>query len=155
MQVSDSRVAEIQKVSVCIPSRRIQNADSSPGSTPIRIPKIRDDSWTSEKCEGLLNMNHDQIHLTGASILLADDIPANLKVLRRILEPKGYQILLAQSGEIALRIARRRLPDLILVDVMMPDLNGYQVCRRLKKNESTQHIPVIFVTFREETENLA
>ncbi|HEX29920.1 TPA: sigma-54-dependent Fis family transcriptional regulator, partial [Candidatus Poribacteria bacterium] len=87
-------------------------------------------------------------------ILIVDDLPANLKVLRDALEPEGYNILGASSGEAALKIATGALPDLILLDVLMPGMDGYEVCRRLKRNESTRHIPVIFVTVRDDKEGI-
>jgi len=89
-----------------------------------------------------------------AKILLVDDIPANLDILSHALEPEGYQISVAPNGEIALKIARGASPDLILLDVMMPGLNGFETCRQLKADESTADIPVIFVTAKDETESL-
>lgn len=91
---------------------------------------------------------------SGTRILVVDDVPANLDVLRQVLEGEGYQVLLAPNGEVALRNAQRAHPELILLDVMMPDLNGYEVCRRLKDDESTADIPVIFITANDDTESL-
>ena len=87
-------------------------------------------------------------------ILIVDDIPANLKVLRDVLEPEGYSILGASSGKAALRTAKGVLPDLILLDVLMPGMDGFEVCRRLKEDETTRHIPVIFVTMRDDKEGI-
>ena len=81
-----------------------------------------------------------------AKVLLVDDQPANLDVLRRVLEHDGYQVLLAPNGEVALKNAARAQPDLILLDVMMPEMDGYEVCRRLKADAQTASIPVVFVT---------
>ena len=92
------------------------------------------------------------IDLSGARILLVDDTPANLKVLREALEPEGYSILVATDGETALRVAGSASPDLILLDVQMPGIDGYETCRRLKQEEATQDIPVIFVTAQAETQ---
>lgn len=86
--------------------------------------------------------------------LLVDDTPANLDVLRKTLEPEGYEISIASSGEAALKIAPRFLPDLILLDVMMPGMNGYETCRRLKENEATRDIPVIFITAQNDKEDI-
>lgn len=91
---------------------------------------------------------------SGTRILVVDDVPANLDVLRQVLEGEGYQVLLAPNGEVALRNAQRAHPDLILLDVMMPDLNGYEVCRRLKDDADTEDIPVIFITANDDTESL-
>jgi DNA-binding NtrC family response regulator len=98
-------------------------------------------------------MDRDQ--RTQPQVLIVDDVPANLKVLRDALEPAGYDILAASNGEAALRIAESALPDIILLDILMPPgMDGYEVCRRLKKNHVTQHIPVIFITMKDEKESL-
>ena len=86
-----------------------------------------------------------------ATILIVDDVPANRNLLAQTLEPHGCELLLAPDGETALDLARRARPDLILLDVMMPGLNGYETCRRLKANEATRHIPIIFITAQHET----
>jgi putative two-component system response regulator len=78
-------------------------------------------------------------------LLLADDEPANLQVLRLILQ-NDYQLAFARDGEKALALALQEPPDLVLLDVMMPGLTGLEVCRQLKANPLTQHVPVIFVT---------
>ncbi|MBT5963952.1 MAG: sigma-54-dependent Fis family transcriptional regulator [Gemmatimonadetes bacterium] len=89
-----------------------------------------------------------------AKILLVDDQPANLDVLRHVLEREGYQVLLAPNGEVALRNAARALPDLILLDVTMPEMDGHEVCRRLKADAVTADIPVIFCTARDLHEDI-
>lgn len=83
-------------------------------------------------------------------ILIADDTPKNLAVLTDTLEPLGFEILAAPSGDIALRIAQKASPDLILLDVMMPGRDGFAICRELKNNPATRGIPVIFITGRTE-----
>lgn len=85
---------------------------------------------------------------TKPRILLVDDTPENLDVLSGILEDLDCQLIVATSGERALELAARRLPDLILLDVMMPDINGFDVCTRLKGELSTTEIPIVFVTAR-------
>ena len=90
----------------------------------------------------------------GAKILIADDIPANLNLLSDALEPAGYSILAAPSGEIALKISKRMRPDLILLDVIMPGMDGYETCRQLKQDDSTRDIPVIFITAKDETQSV-
>ncbi|MBS97215.1 MAG: two-component system response regulator [Oceanospirillaceae bacterium] len=80
-----------------------------------------------------------------ASILVVDDEPSNLKVLRQLLHEE-YRLLFARNGEDALTLAEQEKPDLILLDVMMPGITGYDVCTALKQNPLTQSIPVIFVT---------
>jgi CheY-like chemotaxis protein len=83
---------------------------------------------------------------TSKSVLVVDDVPRNIKLLESMLIPAGYLIEKAASGEEALEKIRLNIPDLILLDVMMPGMDGYEVCRRLKEKEETNEIPVIFVT---------
>ena len=99
-------------------------------------------------------MSHASDSGKGAKILIADDIPANLNLLSDALEPAGYNILAAPSGEVALRIARVMRPDLILLDVIMPGMDGYETCRQLKKDKATSDIPVIFITAKDETQSV-
>jgi DNA-binding NtrC family response regulator len=81
-----------------------------------------------------------------AKVLIADDVPANLDLLYRALEPGGYTIMAAPNGRIALDLAQRAQPEVILLDVLMPEMDGYETCRQLKENAATKHIPVIFIT---------
>ena len=78
-------------------------------------------------------------------ILVVDDNPANLQVLSNILQGEGYQVRTVTSGKLALRAAERIPPDLILLDITMPDMDGYQVCEALKKDEKLKSIPIIFI----------
>jgi len=80
------------------------------------------------------------------TVLAVDDEPNNLTTLGRILSSAGYRVLVAPNGEAALRLAISQKPDLILLDVMMPGLDGYEVCAKLKTGEDTKEIPIIFVT---------
>ena len=80
------------------------------------------------------------------TLLVVDDTPVNIQLLTELLKEK-YKIKAATSGEKALMIAARvPPPDLVLLDVMMPEMDGYEVCRQLKQNPATAHVPVIFVT---------
>ncbi len=79
-------------------------------------------------------------------ILLVDDTLANLQILSKILSERGYKIRLAISGEFALKSIHFALPDLILLDIQMPEMNGYEVCEKLKADEKTRDIPVIFLS---------
>lgn len=79
-------------------------------------------------------------------ILLVDDNPDNLRLLASILETRGYKVRKTISGKMALQAARRKVPDLILLDINMPELNGYDVCRQLKAAEITRNIPIIFIS---------
>ncbi len=85
------------------------------------------------------------------SILIVDDAPENFQIFSDILYPRGMNIFLAQSGAEALTVIARDRPDLILLDIIMPGMNGFEVCRRVKQNPATQDIPVIFLTARTET----
>jgi two-component system cell cycle response regulator len=83
--------------------------------------------------------------MTG-TVLVVDDIPANLKLLEAKLLNQYFEILTASDGETALEIAEAKQPDIILLDVMLPGMDGFETCQRLKKNPKTNHIPVIMVT---------
>ena len=78
-------------------------------------------------------------------ILVVDDEPRNLQLLRQILKD-DYDLVFAKSGEDALKNIETNLPDLVLCDVMMPGLSGFEVCERMKADARTQHVPVIFVS---------
>ncbi|WP_082584298.1 two-component system response regulator [Noviherbaspirillum sp. Root189] len=80
------------------------------------------------------------------TILMVDDTPANLALLAHVLEERGDRVLVAQDGDEALRRVQFVLPDLILLDVMMPGIDGFTTCRRLKENEDLRDVPVIFMT---------
>lgn len=79
-------------------------------------------------------------------ILIVDDTPANLRLLVSILRKNGYKVRAVTNGEIALTAAVHSIPDLILLDILMPNLDGYEVCQRLKSNPQTSQIPVIFIS---------
>ncbi|HJV83215.1 two-component system response regulator [Noviherbaspirillum sp.] len=92
-------------------------------------------------------MNQESTPLpTEATILMVDDTPANLALLTHVLEEHGYRVVVAQDGEEAMQRAGFVQPDLILLDVMMPDIDGFEICRRLKAQEQLRDIPVIFMT---------
>jgi putative two-component system response regulator len=83
---------------------------------------------------------------TAGTVLVCDDQQENLDLLVALLSPLGYEVLPALDGPTALEIARRRQPDVVLLDIMMPEMDGFEVCRRLKLDVETQLLPVIFVT---------
>ncbi|EPJ55039.1 MAG: hypothetical protein OFPI_04840 [Osedax symbiont Rs2] len=89
-----------------------------------------------------------------ASILIVDDNPVNIDLLRRYLEGEGYSISAVTSGEKALKVVTKIHIDLILLDIMMPGMDGYQTCTALKQSTESEHIPVIFVTAKIEPEDL-
>ncbi|HEX8549438.1 MAG TPA: hybrid sensor histidine kinase/response regulator [Cytophagaceae bacterium] len=87
-------------------------------------------------------------------ILIVDDMPKNLQLLGNILRKEGYQVSAATSGKQALEILENSLPDLILLDIMMPGLSGLEVCEILKKDAATRQIPIIFLTAKTESEDV-
>jgi len=89
-----------------------------------------------------------------ARLLIADDTPASLSLLCDLLEPQGYEILAVSDGRAAIDLAHRALPDLVLLDVVMPRSDGFSVCRALKADPETAHIPVIFITSRQSAEDI-
>jgi PAS domain S-box-containing protein len=89
--------------------------------------------------------------IQAGDILLVDDTVANLELLTYVLGEAGYRTRPASNGRLALRSAQARQPALILLDILMPDMDGFEVCRRLKENESTRDIPVIFLSGLAET----
>ncbi|RJR26003.1 MAG: response regulator [Desulfobacteraceae bacterium] len=84
--------------------------------------------------------------LEKATIMVVDDTPSDLKLLEEMLECKGYRVLSFPMGNMALKAAAKNPPDLILLDIMMPDMDGFEVCRRLKADESLREIPVLFIS---------
>jgi len=80
------------------------------------------------------------------TLLVVDDVPANLSMLIDAASAAGYRVLLAESGERALKLAAKTTPDLVLLDVMMPGLDGYATCRRLKADPALREVPVIFLS---------
>ncbi len=87
-------------------------------------------------------------------ILIVDDIPKNIQILGNILSRENYQIAYAQFGEQALSILGKQMFDLILLDIMMPGMDGYEVCKQLKSNKATKDIPVIFLTAKADMESV-
>ena len=91
-------------------------------------------------------MNICQLNGNQQTILIVDDVTDNLRVLSSTLTEQGYQIRCAKNGLMALMGVRTTLPDLILLDIQMPDMNGYEVCQKLKASVQTRDIPVIFMS---------
>jgi putative two-component system response regulator len=97
------------------------------------------------KMNSTISLIEDQSEPTD-KILLVDDNTTNLQLLHETLDGLGYKLLIAKNGKTALVIAQKARPSLILLDIMMPEMDGYEVCRRLKADDTTSQIPVIFVT---------
>jgi diguanylate cyclase (GGDEF)-like protein len=85
----------------------------------------------------------------GRILIVEDDLDIS-SMLRIYFDSQGYETIVASRGEEGLEMCRRRLPNLVILDIMLPDINGYQVCRRLRENLRTSHIPIIFLTQKDE-----
>ena len=85
-----------------------------------------------------------------ARILIVDDSPSQLLGIKRIVEKLGHEALTAEDGAAGVDAARREKPDLILMDVVMPNLNGFQATRRISKDPDTAHIPIVLVTTKDQ-----
>ena len=91
----------------------------------------------------------DRVQLPDYKILIVDDVPNNRLIMEKILE-EHCSVILASNGEDALKLAFKEKPDLILLDIIMPGMNGYEVCKKLKESKKTRHIPVVFVTAKDD-----
>lgn len=89
-----------------------------------------------------------------ARILIVDDVPENIQVVAGILAKESFQLSAAMSGQQALEVMRRSLPDLVLLDVSMPGMDGFEACRSMKADPATAEIPVIFLTGRASQEDI-
>src|SRR5690606_15215724 len=85
-----------------------------------------------------------------ARILIVDDSPSQLMGIRRIVEKLGHEALVAEDGAAGVDVAKRELPDLVLMDVVMPNLNGFQATRSICRDAATKHIPVVLVTTKDQ-----
>ncbi len=85
-----------------------------------------------------------------ARILIVDDSPSQLMGIRRIVEKLGHEALVAEDGAEGVDVAKRELPDLVLMDVVMPNLNGFQATRSICRDATTKHIPVVLVTTKDQ-----
>jgi DNA-binding response OmpR family regulator/DNA-binding CsgD family transcriptional regulator len=100
------------------------------------------------------SLDHTLDRANSDVVLIVDDVPDNLSVLHDALDESGYTVLVATHGEAALQRAAQVLPDIVLLDAMMPGMDGFEVARRLKASPQTAHIPIIFMTGLTETEYL-
>ncbi len=110
----------------------------------------------------MIRIRDDELHVfqhkamsnhANANILVVDDVPENLQMLVGILTKQGYTVRPAPDGEFALNFAQSNPPDMILLDVMLPQMTGYEVCQRLKADDRTRDIPVIFISALDEIDN--
>ena len=79
-------------------------------------------------------------------VLVVDDVPENLRLLEAVLTPRGYEVATASGGQEALELIAGGGVELVLLDIVMPDIDGYEVCRRLRADESTRFLPVVTIT---------
>ncbi|MEG4228362.1 response regulator [Microcoleus sp. N9_B2] len=105
--------------------------------------KVKDEPMTMTAAGG---SDIDQLENCKGNILIVDDLPENLRFLTEILTKNGYKVRCVTNGTMALRTVRNHLPDAILLDIKMPDMDGYQVCEALKNDEKTSEIPIIFLS---------
>ena len=98
-------------------------------------------------------MSHNQADAPKADILIVDDTPANLRLLSQMLAEHGYRVRPVPDGPLALEATRAEVPDLILLDIRMPEMDGYQVCEHLKADAQTRDIPIIFISALDATQD--
>ena len=102
-----------------------------------------------------MTMLPDDLDRSSADVvLIVDDVPDNLSVLHDALDESGYTVLVATNGESAIQRAAQALPDIVLLDAMMPGIDGFEVARRLKARPDTAHIPIVFMTGLTDTEHV-
>jgi CheY-like chemotaxis protein len=92
---------------------------------------------------------------TNSKILIVDDIPKNIQMAMNILKDEGYRMFYAKSGVMALSLVEEHNFDLILLDIMMPDMNGFDVCTKLKNNDKTKNIPIVFLSGKDSSQDIA
>lgn len=101
-----------------------------------------------------MNSDNSRTSKTKPFVLLVDDVPKNLQILGNIFDLNECRISLANSGEQALRLVEKEKPDLIILDILMPGMDGFEVCQRLKQNSETYDIPIIFITAKNQHEDI-
>jgi diguanylate cyclase (GGDEF)-like protein len=120
----------------------------SESPSPIASPSLGVEPIVST--ESAVPFRQSESRFSRANILLVDDQPSNLDLLSHLLEEHGYEVRQAINGTVALQAVEVAHPDLILLDINMPELDGYMVCQQLKANPQTEHIPVVFVSALDE-----
>lgn len=91
---------------------------------------------------------------TDSKILIVDDNPKNIQMAMNILKNEGYKMFYAKNGEMALKLIKEQDFDLILLDIMMPELDGFEVCIKIKNDENNKHIPIIFLSGKDSTTDI-
>jgi CheY-like chemotaxis protein len=108
----------------------------------------------AKKDPKLLGQEQNSVAINGFKVLIVDDHPTNINILKDTLESFQLEISIALNGKTAVDITSRIQPDLILLDIMMPEMNGFEVCRHLKADPATKDIPIIFVTAKNQPEDI-
>src|SRR5262244_40382 len=121
----------------------MRNGSSRAGAKPIFRSRSRSANFS--KPSVISSTRREWTSMT-ARILVVDDVPANVKLLEARLSAEYFDVVTAMSGQEALAICERAECDIVLLDVMMPDMDGFEVCRRLKASLASHHIPVVMVT---------
>ncbi len=99
-------------------------------------------------------MKREDLDITGMEIMIVDDKPENIDVLRKSIAADGFKISFALEGKTALKLIEKSMPDLILLDIMMPVMDGFETCKWLKGNLDTCDIPVIFLSAKTDSEDI-
>ncbi len=102
-----------------------------------------------------MSKNQPESEVQDVTILLVDDLPENLQILSNMFKNNSHTILVATSGKEALALVHKVYPDIILLDIMMPEMDGFEVCLELKTNRDTKNIPIIFITAKDEPQTIA
>lgn len=125
-------------------SRELSETNSI-GTSPSNLPTFDTDSSSHHVPE------FEPSQTETCRLLVVDDVPDNLFLMEAILSDEaGYELQCADSGKAALEALETSVPDLILLDIMMPEMNGYEVTRRIRENPTVQHVPIILVTAHSE-----
>ncbi|MBT3510032.1 MAG: response regulator [Nitrospina sp.] len=101
-----------------------------------------------------MGVAEDELKISGMKLLLVDDNHVNIDVLRRSLEGEDFSFSMAPNGKVAVKLTASTLPDLILMDVMMPEMNGFEACKLIKANPSTRDIPILFITAKKNSDDI-
>ena len=107
-----------------------------------------------QKKDSVILPGQEYSPINPSRIVIIDDSSANIKIVANLLRQEGYEVLTALDARKGLMIVETKLPDLILLDVMMPEMNGFELCELLKANKKTKEIPVIFITAASDTESI-
>jgi CheY-like chemotaxis protein/nitrogen-specific signal transduction histidine kinase len=126
---------------------------------PFKVIEVRNRIRThlllnTQKGQNLSSQGKGPVTIAGLKVMIVEDNPTNIDILRDTLEPFKLNISIAPNGKIAVDIIPRIQPDLILLDIMMPEMNEFEVCRHLKEDPSTESIPIIFVTAKNQPEDI-